>query len=119
MGKIISDMDTSKFAPTAVLKVAGASITGILGDVRFVKTQYGEKPVYSMKVADATCKFTLGKDEVEPEAGTMVDIFAPTRLNNQLKQVQKGQTVKIDYLGTVKNKGGKGMPAHSFRCEIL
>lgn len=117
MGKFVSDMDGSKFAPTAEIKTAGAMIKGILGEKRAVPSKY-EKPynVFSLKVIDADCKFVSDKQEVTPEVGTVVDVFAPTRLNNQLSKVAAGQTVTIKYLGT--KKSGKGNPAHTFSVEV-
>lgn len=114
MGKMISDMDPAKFAPTALLKKEGASITGTLRAVREVETKFGPKPVYSMVVEDANCGFTVGGVDVEPESGATVEFFPPTRLLAQLRQVQMGQKVKIDYKGIA--KGGR---AHTFRVEVI
>lgn len=119
MGTKITDIGGGKdFAPTAELKTIGASITGVLGEMRTIPSPY-EKPyvVYSLKVTDAACKFTSNKKEVEPEANSIVDVFAPTRLQRQLAQVQAGQTVSIKYLGTTKL--GKGNPAHMFEVEVI
>lgn len=119
MGKAIPDEDGGgSFNPTAQLKETGAMLKGILASKRDVKTQYGPKPVYSFKVLDATCAFTLGKErrEVHPEEGALVDAFAPTRLARQLAHVEVGQTVTIAYVGT--KKVGRGNPAHIFAVEV-
>ena len=108
--------DGGSFAPTAVLKEKGAMLKGVLTGVRSAKTQYGDKPVYSFKVLDASCKFTRGKEEVQPAEGDTVDAFAPTRLARQLAQVTEGETVTIEYAGT--KKTGKGMPAHTFKVTV-
>lgn len=102
----------SGFAPTAFLKEEGAMVKGSLGALRMVKTQWGEKPVYKLTVIDATCRFTVGKEEVTPEAGAIVDVFATTRLAAQLAKVPVGETITIRYLGT--KPSGKGKPAHTF-----
>lgn len=111
MGKTYSD--SSGFSPTAQIKEDGAMLKGILGTSRLVKTQYGEKPVFTIKVLDANCKFTLGKgEEVNIEEGANVDIFAPTRLATQLAKVPQGETITIKYLGLGKNS--KGNKPHTF-----
>lgn len=117
MVRKIEDTNGADFAPTAVLKEAGAMLKGVLFSKRLVKTKYGDKPVYSFKVLDATCKFTKGKgEEVSPAEGDTVDAFAPTRLARQLAQVADGETVTITYKGT--KKAGKGMPAHVFDVVV-
>lgn len=114
MGKKYSD--STGFSPTADIKVEGAMLKGILGSSRLVKTQFGDKPVFKIKVLDANCKFTLGKgEEVNVEEGAEVDIFAPTRLATQLAKVPQGETITIKYLGLGKNS--KGNPPHTFSVE--
>lgn len=104
------------FAPTALLKEKGAMLKGVLLGKRNVKTQFGDKPVYSFKVLDASCKFTKGREEFQPEEGATVDAFAPTRLARQLEHVNEGETVTITYAGT--KKAGRGNPAHVFTVEV-
>lgn len=105
------------FAPTALMKEKDAMIKGVLVARRLAKTQYGDKPVYSLTVLDASCKFTQGKgQEVSPEEGATVDLFASTRLERQLCQVAMGKTVTIKYAGT--KKIGKGMPAHVYDVTL-
>lgn len=119
MGRAIPDKDGGgSFNPTALLKEEGAMLKGVLVEKRDVKTQYGMKPVYVFKVLDASCKFTVGKDrkEVQPEAGDLVDAFAPTRLARQLEHVSKGETVTIMYQGT--KKMARGQAAHTFSVEV-
>lgn len=117
MGQKIPDSGgDGEFPATAVIKVAGAMVQGVLQGVRLVKTKYGEKPIYSLKVTDADCKFKKGDAEAFPEAGELVDIFAPTRLARQLSKVQNGQTVTIRYAG--QKKVGRGNPAHVFDVEV-
>ena len=78
---------------------------------------YGKKPVYSLTVLDASCEFSLGKGQnVSPEEGATVDLFAPTRLERQLAQVPIGSTVTIVHTG--KKKVGKGQPAHTYSVEV-
>lgn len=121
MGKQIKDENGAgggDFAPTAMLKETGAMLKGIIVGRRDVKTKYGLKPVYSFKVLDASCKFTIGKEntEVQPEEGATVEAFAPTRLARQLAHVKDGETVTIVYQGT--KKMSKGMPAHVFAVTV-
>lgn len=105
--------DSTGFSPTAEIKVDGAMLKGILGASRLVKTQFGDKPVFKIKVLDANCRFTLGKgEEVDVKEGAEVDIFAPTRLATQLAKVPQGETITIKYLGLGKNS--KGNKPHTF-----
>jgi len=116
MPKVISDVDTSKFAPTAQIKVEGAMLKGKLVSKIERKTKWGLKPVYGIEVADATCKFTKGDDEVFPNAGDKVEFFAPTRLERQLIQVPLNSTVTLKNTGR-KDTGGAN-PAHTFHVEV-
>lgn len=106
-----------KFAPTALMKEEGKMLKGTLISKRNVTTMYGDKPVYSLKVADASCEFSAGKGQnVSPEEGTEVDLFASTRLERQLVQVPFGKTVTIVHTG--KKKFGRGQPAHTYSVEV-
>jgi hypothetical protein len=118
MGREIPDQNGSggDFNPTALLKEAGAMLKGVLVSKRNVKTQYGEKPIFTFKVLDASCKFMANKAEVQPNEGDLVDAFAPTRLARQLLQVTEGDTVTINYKGT--KKVGRGNPAHIFSVTV-
>lgn len=117
MGTKIPDVNGGgSFAPTALVKEKGNMIKGVLQSKRDVETMYGARPVYSLKVLDATCDFTLDKKTVSPAEGTIVDLFAPTRLERQLSQVEFGKTVTITHLGM--KKFGKGQPAHVFDVEV-
>jgi hypothetical protein len=119
MGRIIEDQDGGgEFNPTALLKEKGAMLKGVITGKRDVKTQYGAKPVYTFKVLDASCRFTLGKDkrEVQPAEGDLVDAFATTRLARQLAQLSDGDTVTITYAGTKKMK--RGAAAHTYKVEV-
>lgn len=120
MGRAIPDTNGGggEFHPTALLKEEGAMLKGVLLGKRDVKTQYGVKPVFSFKVLDASCKFTMGKErtEVQPDEGDTVEAFAPTRLARQLAHVNEGETVTIMYQGT--KKVGRGNPAHIFSVEV-
>ena len=117
MGTVIKDQDTTKFAPTAQLQTAGASLTGVLVGKKERKTKWGMRPLYSVKVTDADCKFMKGDAEVFPNAGEDVEFFAPTRLARQLDQVPMNSNVVIRYLG--KKETGGANPAHAFHVEII
>lgn len=118
MGTVISDVDTSKFNPTAQLKVEGAMIKGTLLKKDNVKTKWGSKPKYVVAVLDASCKFFKGKtEEVFPEAGAEVDVFTTTRLERQLSQVPMKSNVEIKCLGK-KDVGGPN-DAWMFHVEII
>jgi hypothetical protein len=117
MKKVADTNGGGNFAPSAYLKEDGAMVEGILLSVRQVKTQYGDKPVYTLKLKDYSCKFAQGETFVEPSENTDVDFFAPTRLARQLEKVKFGKLVRISYAGT--KKIGKGNPAHVYDvlCE--
>ena len=117
MGQVISDVDTSKFNPTAQLKTEGAMLKGRLTEKRAVKTKFGSKPVYVVEVTDASCKFLKGKEEVFPEAGAASDVFATTRLERQLAQVPLKSNIEIRCLGR-KDVGGPN-PAWMYHVEIV
>lgn len=122
MGTKIPDVSTGSgtgtFAPSAEMRVEGKMIKGVLVSKRTVKTSYGDRPVYTIKVTDATCDFTTGKDRhaVDVEPNSDVDMFAATRLERQLLQVPLGSIVTITHAGM--KKFGKGMPAHTYEVEV-
>lgn len=118
MGRSIADSNGGggDFAPTAMLKEEGATLKGILVGKRDAKTKFGPRPVFSLKVLDASCRFTVGGNEVQPNEGDTVEAFAPTRLARQLSQVKEGETVTITYKGT--KKVGQGNPAHFFDVMV-
>lgn len=118
MGTKIPDTNggAGNFAPTAFMKEEGKMIKGTLVSRRLVKTTYGDKPVYSLRVADATCEFSKGKEPVDVAEGAEVDLFAPTRLERQLVQVALGKTVTIIHTGM--KKIAKGNPAHTYSVEV-
>jgi len=117
MGRTIPDVNGGgEFNPTAFLREEGAMLKGTIVTKRDAKTGFGPKPVYTVKVLDASCRFAKDKQDVEPEKGDLVDFFAPTRLARQLAHVAAGETVTITYAGT--KKVGPGKPAHVFSVEV-
>lgn len=118
MGRAIPDENGGggEFNPTAMLREDGAMLKGTIVSKRDAKTEYGPKPVYTVKVLDASCRFVKDKKDVEPDEGSLVDFFAPTRLARQLAHVSEGETVTIVYKGT--KKVGRGNPAHIFGVEV-
>jgi hypothetical protein len=117
MSRTIPDQNGGgNFAPTAVLKEKGATLKGVVLGKHDAKTQYGKKPVYSFKILEATCRFLVDGNEVQPAEGDTVDAFAPTRLARQLEHVKIGETVTIAYKGT--KKVGLGQPAHTFEVTV-
>lgn len=117
MGREIPDQNGGgEFNPTAMIREEGAMLKGIIASKRDAETTFGPKPVYTLKVLEASCKFTKEKMEVEPEEGALVDFFAPTRLARQLAHVAEGDTVTIKYAG--KKKVGRGQPAHIFSVVV-
>jgi len=117
MGRKIADAGGGgDFPPTALIKTEGYMLKGTLLSKRLVKTQYGDRPVYSIKLGDATCDFMCEGHPVEPKEGDMIDLFAPTRLERQLVQVPFNSMVTITHVGM--KKVGKGQPAHIFDVTV-
>lgn len=117
MGRAIPDENGGgEFNPTAMLREEGAMLKGTIVTKRDAKTEYGLKPVYTVKVLDASCRFVKDKQDVEPEEGALVDFFAPTRLARQLAHVAEGETVTIKY--KERRKVGRGQPAHIFDVVV-
>jgi len=112
MGTKIHATSGGTFAPTANIKQEGATLKGTLLGARDVKTKFGMKPVYKLRVIDGECTFSQGGKEVSPEVGAEVEFFAPTLLHNQLAQVPVGKIVDIKYLGL--GKSSKGNAPHTF-----
>lgn len=118
MGRVIHDEGGSSgdFPPTAELREANAMLKGTIESRMERDLGYGMKPIYRLRVIDASCKFMLQKQEVQPEEGALVEIIAPTRLARQLAHVNVGETVTIENAG--KKKVGKGQPAHIFKVIV-
>lgn len=98
------------FAPTADLRVEGATLVGTLVSKRDQTTQFGNRPVYAIKVADATCKFMQGDTEVFPPKDTVVEFFAPTMLEGLLADVVLPAKVRIVNTGLGTKKPGRKAP---------
>lgn len=118
MGRTIPDEggNGGDFPPTAELREANAMLKGVLDGRVERDLGYGMKPIYRFKVLDASCKFMLQKQEVQPNEGALVEVIAPTRLARQLAHVAVGETVTIENAG--KKKVGRGQPAHIFKVVI-
>ena len=115
MGRKLSGSD---FPPSPLLRdKIGATLTGIIKGTRLAKTQYGEKPVFTVQLVDADCDFIRNGEPYEPAAGELVEIMPPTVLAKHLAQVKEGETFKTVYKGL--GKKGKGNAPHLFETEVL
>lgn len=117
---------------TPVVNVRGAKgeyFEGILNGSRPVKSAYKNEDgsdkmqnIYEFIVEDTTMGIQIKKDkeyiDATVEAGDTVSMFAPTRLNNALRQATNGMRLKITYLGLGKaaKKGGK---PHEYDVEVI
>lgn len=117
MGQKLSDMDATKFAPSAKFKEKGQTLKGVLMGSREIKTMYGPKVVYSFKVEDASCLFIRDKQEIKPVKGDTVETIPPTRLAVQLGKAKAGDLLLITYLGLGKKVGANA--PHTFDVEVL
>jgi len=113
MGRKLSAVD---FPATAELRVEGAQLKGVFNGSREIKTKFGPKTVFSIKVNDANCEFKKNKLPYEPEKGEMVEVMGTTTLTTQLNQVKPGEIVTIKYAGLGESK--KGNPPHLFDVEV-
>lgn len=116
MGRKLQSQDGFPASPYLKDKI-GATVTGTMKGNRLVKTQFGEKTVYSFAVVDADCDFKKDGLPYEPAAGEIVEIMAPTVLGKHLAQVKEGETFKTTYKGL--GKKGKGNAPHLFDTEII
>lgn len=116
MGRKLTNMDGFPASPLLRDKV-GAWLTGTLQEVRVAKTQFGEKPVYKVKLVDADCAFTKDGLPHEPAEGEIVELMPPTVLARHLAQVKPGETFKTTYKGL--GKKGKGNAPHLFDTEVI
>jgi len=130
MGTKLSTYSDSKNEP--VVNITGTKGQYFVGTVKSRKTidssfkdEQGnprKRNIYTLAVKDTDMETMLkeGKEykPVDIAAGDAVVVFAPTRLDNALKQTKDGDTVKIVYLGLGKatRKGGK---PHEFDVELL
>lgn len=117
MSRTIPDVGgDGDFMPTAEVRDKDVMLKGIIVEKVERDMGYGMKPIYRLKVLDASCKFTVRKQEVSPEEGATVEVIAPTRLARQLASVKAGETVTITNAG--KKKAGKGQMAHVFTVVV-
>lgn len=116
MGRKITNLEGFPASPMLREKI-GSSLTGTVVSTRIAKTQYGDKPVYTVKLVDADCDFLRDGLPYEPAAGELVEIMPPSVLAKHLAQVQPGETFKTVYQGL--GKKGKGNPPHLFITEVL
>jgi hypothetical protein len=118
---------------TPVVNVRGTkgdTFQGILMGSRAVKSGFKDEKtgedkfqnIYEFTVEDTTMEVSVkdGKEykPVDISDGDTVSMFAPTRLNNALRQATKGMRLKITYLGLGKaaKKGGK---PHEYDVEVI
>lgn len=117
---------------TPVVNVRGAKgeyFQGILTGVRAVKSGFKNddgsdktQNIYEFTVEDTDMEVSIkeGKEYIAANVGDgdTVGIFAPTRLNNALRQATNGMRLKITYLGLGKaaKKGGK---PHEYDVEVI
>lgn len=117
---------------TPVVNVRGTKgeyFQGILTGSRAVKSGFKNEDgsdktqnIYEFTVEDTDMEIVIkdGKEykPVEIGEGDAVSMFAPTRLNNALRQATKGMRLKITYLGLGKaaKKGGK---PHEYDVEVI
>lgn len=120
--KLTSDMQATPVVN--VTEKEGSFLEGVLVERKLVKTQYGDRPVYSLKLEDSDMRFMIkeGKEYVEKKEvaqGELVSVFAPTLLDRALLKAEGGASVRIVYTGMGKStKKGRNAP-HTFEVEQI
>jgi hypothetical protein len=125
-------LSTNSLGSSVVVNVRGEKGTYFVGKLlahKSVASQYKDEAgnaknheVYEFSVEDTTMDTQKkeGKEykNVDVAAGDSVSIFAPTRLNNALRQAEVGWKIKITYLGLGKATKFGGKP-HDYEVESL
>jgi len=105
------------------IEVEGGTITG-----RYVKTQartskHGDE--YVVHIFDKASGISLSRSENKPAAFAegRYAVFGRTRLDRLMREVDRGEVVKIDYLGKMENEnagpdGQKG-EHHAFKVVVI
>lgn len=118
--------------PTPVINVRGTkgeTFTGTLISHKThpngYKNEKGEEGVHNIyefvvEETDMSAQIKSGKEYVDADIsdGDTVNLFAPTRLNNALRQAEKGMRLKITYLGKGKATKFGGKP-HEYDVEVI
>ena len=131
MGNKLSTQ-SADIKPTPVINVRGKkgeTFTGVLVSHKThpngYKNEKGVEGVHNIyefivEETDMTAQIKKGKEYVDTEfsEGDTVCLFAPTRLNNALRQAEKGMRLKItsDGMGKATKFGGK---PYEYTVEIL
>jgi hypothetical protein len=125
-------LNTSSLGASVIVNVRGEKGTYFVGKLlghKQVASPYKNETgivknyeVYEFAVEDTTMETHKkeGKEykNVDVAAGDAVSIFAPTRLNNALRQAEVGWKIKITYLGLGKATKFGGKP-HDYEVEVI
>lgn len=132
MGQKLSTA-SAEMKNTPVVHVRGTKgqfFQGVLVSSRAVKSGFKDEKtgedrfqnIYEFTVENTDMEVMLkeGKEykNVDIGEGDTVSMFAPTRLNNALRQATKGMTLKITYLGLGKAAKKGGRP-HEYDVEVI
>lgn len=129
MGKKLSTSGGDTKPLVNIKETKGQYFIGMLEGHRQIESQYKNEDgtnkkfdIYDFVVEDTDMGFQskAGKEyvAVDVEVGASVAIFAPTRLNNALKQATIGDRLRIQYggLGKATKFGAK---PHEYNVEVL
>ena len=121
MGRKLSSGQQSS-PVVSLTKKEGAFLQGALTNRKEVKTVWGVRPVYTLKVEETDMGLSVKQGtsyvDVPFVQGIEVAIFAPTILDRMLQQTEGGDRVRIVYSGLGKAKKGRNAP-HMFDVEVL
>jgi hypothetical protein len=125
-------LNTESLIPSTILNIrgqAGQFFQGTILSRKQQKSPYKKEDgtvrmfdIYEMSIEDTdmATQRKEGKEyvDVPVKVGDTVTVFAPTKLNNALRQVNDGTRVKFTYLGLGKAANGGGKP-HMYEVEAL
>lgn len=129
MGMKLSTNSMNSSPLVNVRDAKGQYFIGVLGEHRQTDSQYKNEDgtakkydIYEFAIEDTDMAIQKkeGKEfvNVNVAEGDTVTVFAPTRLNNALKQAPKGSKIKITYMGLGKATKFGGKP-HEYEVEVL
>ena len=107
--------EVRSFKKTPILYLeneVGSFITGTLLKRKEVKTQWGQKKVYDLRVDSARTLAKVGDTIVAPKSGDLVTVFPKTELDRKLGNIEDNSSVYIQYSG--RDKTRKNSP-HMYR----
>ncbi len=129
MGTKLSTSSQGSSVLVGIRGEKGSYFVGVFQAHKQATSQYKDEEgnakmfdIYEFKLEDTDMKLEKKDGKIYNEVGGVpgmdVALFAPTRLNNALRQAEVGQKIKITYLGLGKATKFGGKP-HEYEVEVL